>query len=97
MNLYDLQQIFHCYIIFRLELLNYNGTMTNEIHIKIGGDHGGKSFKACYEICNSSSPNSTSNTVIFSFFEEKDHRVNLCTALGIFTNQIDELQDSFWR
>ena len=46
MNLfYDLQHIFLCYIIFRLELLNYNGTMTNEIHIKIGEDHGGKSLK----------------------------------------------------
>lgn len=82
---------------YRLGVLVFDGSMKNEIHVKIGGDHGGKSFKACYEICNFVSPNSKTNTVIFSLFEEKDHRVNLCTGLGGYKEQIDELQEAVWK
>ena len=70
--------------------------MNGEIHIKIGGDHGGKSFKACFQICNVKNPNNKDNTVVFSLFEAKDYRQNLKVALGIFTEQID-LQKMQWR
>ena len=71
--------------------------MEGEIHIKIGGDHGGKSFKACYQICNTSKPNNKDNTVIFSLFEAKDYRSNMKSGLQRFTNQIDELQSLRWE
>ena len=71
--------------------------MANEIHVKIGGDHGGKSFKACYEICNVEAPNSKDNTIIFSLFEEKDHRINLKTGLTMYRDQIDDLQMATWK
>lgn len=32
--------------------------MNNEIHVKIGGDHGGGSFKLSFQICNTKNPNS---------------------------------------
>ena len=51
--------------------------MQNEMHIKIGGDHGGKSFKSCFQVCNTAHPNSKENTVVFSLFEAKDYRSNL--------------------
>ena len=66
--------------------------MKNEIHIKIGGDHGGKSFKMSYQICNTDKPNSKDNTVVFSLFEAKDYRSNLKLALTRFTQQVDALQ-----
>jgi len=71
--------------------------MNDEIHIKIGGDHGGDSFKACYQVCNVQSPNSKDNTVIFSMFEAKDSRANVRTALNVFTRQLDQLQETRWK
>ena len=44
----------------------------DEIHVKIGGDHGGGSFKISYQLCNTSKPNNKDNTVVFSLFEAKD-------------------------
>ena len=43
-------------------------THENEIHVKIGGDHGGKSFKMSYQCCNTLHPNSKGNTMVFSIF-----------------------------
>ena len=77
--------------------MKFEDGMADEIHVKVGGDHGGKSFKACYEICNIENPNSRDNTIIFSLFEEKDHRLNLKTGLAPFKSQIDELQLAHWK
>ena len=44
----------------------------NEIHIKIGGDHGGGSFKMSFQVANVENPNRKDNTVVFSIFEAKD-------------------------
>ena len=71
--------------------------MNGEIHVKIGGDHGGKSFKACYQIVNKENPNSKDNTIVFSLFEAKDLRTNLRTGLERFKTQIDQLQLMEWR
>ena len=57
----------------------------NIIHIKIGGDHGGDSFKMSFQICNVSNPNSKNNTVVFSIFEAR------------FKEQVDELQTMEWE
>ena len=71
--------------------------MNDEIHLKIGADHGGKSFKACYQICNTENPNNKDNTIVFSIFEAKDLRSNVRTGLGSFTSQIDAIQETKWR
>ena len=71
--------------------------MENEIHVKLGEDHGGGSIKCCYEICNTAKPNNRDNTVIFSYAEEKDHHVNLASCLSPFCDQIDSLQTTLWE
>ena len=71
--------------------------MSNETHIKIGGDHGGGSFKMSYQICNTNNPNSKSNTVVFSVFEAKDRRANLNIGLSRYKVEIDELQMTKWE
>lgn len=60
----------------------------------MGSDHGGNSFKACYQVCNTNNPNNKDNTVIFSLFEAKDYRCNLKIGLGRFKEQIDQLQQT---
>ena len=71
--------------------------MKYEIHIKIGGDHGGGSFKMSYQVANTTNPNSKDNTVVFSVFEAKDYRANLKVGLSRFKQQINELQSMQWE
>ena len=78
-------------------LINHNFIKNNEIHIKIGGDHGGGSFKMCYQIANTNNPNSKENTIIFSTFEAKDYRANLKVGLNRFREQINSLQSMQWQ
>jgi hypothetical protein len=54
------------------QLISYTGIPSNEIQIKIGGDHGGNSFKMGYQVANILHPNRKENTTIFSIFEAKD-------------------------
>ena len=70
--------------------------MNEEIHVKIGGDHGGGSFKINYQIYNTDKPNSKDNTVVFSLFEAKDYWSNLKIGLSRFRQQIDEIQAMNW-
>ncbi|XP_065668237.1 uncharacterized protein LOC136088449 isoform X1 [Hydra vulgaris] len=59
----------------RYNKLTYKKITPSEIHLKIGGDHGGGSFKMSYQVANVAKPNSKSNTTVFNIFEAKDHRV----------------------
>ena len=45
----------------------------NEVHVKIGGDHGRQSYKESLRVCNTHNPNSKDNTVVFNIFEAKDY------------------------
>ena len=74
-------------------IINYP-FIKNETHIKIGGDHGGGSFKMSFQVANVENPNRKDNTVVFSIFEAKDYRVNIKLALEHFKTQIKELQES---
>ena len=78
-------------------LVQHSFIKDNEIHVKIGGDHGGGSFKLSYQIANVSHPNSTDNTVVFSIFEAKDYRSNIKIGLTRFREQINALQTMKWR
>ena len=77
-------------------LINYP-FIKNEIHLKIGGDHGGGSLKTSFQVANVVNPNRKDNTVVFSIFEAKDYRVNIKLALERFKIQIKELQESTWQ
>lgn len=68
-----------------------------ELWIKIGGDKGGKSMKVFFQICNTPSPNSVHNTLVFSIFEAKDTPTNLHIALDRYSTQVDTLQELTWR
>lgn len=37
----------------------------SEVWVKLGGDHGGQSFKFCFQIVNVSHPNALQNTILF--------------------------------
>ena len=45
-------------------IINYP-FIKNEIHIKIGGDHGVGSFKMSFQVANVENPNRKDNTVVF--------------------------------
>ena len=69
----------------------------NELVLKIGGDHGGKSIKLCFQIVNVKSPNALHSTVPFCIFEGKDSPANLATALQVFQDQIGMLNGMCWE
>ena len=68
-------------------LVQHSFIKDNDIHVKIGGDHGDDSFKLSYQIANLSHPNSTDNTVVFSIFEAKDYRSNIKIRLTRFNKR----------
>ena len=79
-------------------LTNHNGAIPeNEIWIKIGGDKGGKSVKANFQICNVENPNSVRNTCVFAVFEAPDSATNVHIALERYSPQISELARAKWR
>nr|XP_047122975.1 uncharacterized protein LOC124806267 [Hydra vulgaris] len=78
-------------------LLLYNKIKDNKIHIKIGGDYGGDSFKMFYQVANVEKPNAKTNTTIFNIFEAKDYTTNLKISLARFTSDIDLLQKMIWK
>lgn len=92
------------HVLKRLNELEENGLIfdhpfisPDEIHVKVGGDHGDTSFKFSYQIANVRHPNSKENTVVFTLFEAKDTRSNLRTCLSRFAAQIDMLQRTKWK
>ncbi|CAH1248635.1 Hypp8330 [Branchiostoma lanceolatum] len=67
-----------------------------EIWVKVGGDHGGGSFKMAFQILNKERPNSKSNTTVFCIFNAKDSRENLNLATSRFATEIKDLQQLKW-
>ena len=63
---------FETFPFFRSNMIIIYPFIKNEIHIKIGGDHGGGSFKMSFQVANVENPNRKDNTVVFSIFEAKD-------------------------
>ncbi|XP_066300278.1 uncharacterized protein [Branchiostoma lanceolatum] len=69
----------------------------NEVWVKVGGDHGGGSFKFLFEVLNKARPNAIDNSVVVCVFEAKDSRENLQLALSRFSKEIQEIQQEMWR
>nr|XP_047144594.1 uncharacterized protein LOC124818114 [Hydra vulgaris] len=81
----------------RYNQLTYEKINQSEIHVKIGGDHGGGSFKMSYQIANVSKPNSKNNSTVFNIFEAKNYRANLKIGLSRHIDEIRQLQTIKWR
>ena len=73
------------------------GMSSDEIWIKVGGDHGGKSFKLCLQICNVKKPNAKQNMFVVACIPAKDLYENLGSLAAIYKNQIQTLQKEHWR
>ena len=69
----------------------------NEIWVKIGGDHGGGSFKLMLQVANLKNANSKMNTCLLQIVECKDSAENLRRLLGPYRDQISALQGMEWR
>ena len=65
-----------------------------DISVKIGGDHGGGSFKMSFQLANAPNPNSVKNTVVFLAAGAKDTYSNLSTLLQPFVQEIEVLSTS---
>ena len=68
----------------------------DQIWLKIGGDHGGDSFKLCLQIVNVKSPNSRHNTFMVTMFNGKDTAENLRRALWHYRHQVYKLKKLKW-
>ncbi|XP_057290870.1 uncharacterized protein LOC130613560 [Hydractinia symbiolongicarpus] len=79
------------------QLVHHSFIPDDEIHVKIGGDHGDNSFKMSYQVANIRNPNRKENTTIFSIFEAKDSVTNLRICLERFKPQIRILQKQKWN
>ena len=64
----------------------------DQIGVKIGGDHGGDSFKLCLQIVNVKSPNSRHNTFMVTMLNGKDTAENLRRALWHYRHQVYKLK-----
>ena len=73
------------------------GMPENEVWIKIGGDHGGSSFKLCLQVCNVEKPNSKENTVAFCCMPAKDLYPNLESLASLYADEIFKLQHEIWN
>lgn len=73
---------------------------SDEIWLKVGGDHGGGSFKLCIQILNLQHPNSKHNTFVIALLEEKDTSENLVRLLGPNSHlqqDIRQLESLVWN
>ena len=67
------------------------------LSVKLGGDHGGGSFKMSFQLANAPSPNAVKNTVVFLAASAKDTYSNLCTLLQPFTGEVLQLSTSVFE
>lgn len=68
----------------------------NEIWVKIGGDHGGGSFKLSFQLRNAPLVNSVHNVHPICCFEAGDSKTNLEVALGRYRSQVQEISSLSW-
>ncbi|XP_065189343.1 uncharacterized protein LOC135819972 [Sycon ciliatum] len=80
--------------------LTWHGNVTpeSEIWLKLGGDHGGHSFKFVFQVANLKHPNSLNNTIPLCVFDCQDSPANLQIALGVYADQVKELRSTIkWK
>ena len=74
-----------------------NDLPKDKIWLKIGGDHGGNSFKICLQILNVDNPNAKENTNVIACMQAKDNHENLRTITNIHKDQIECLSSQTWK
>ena len=79
------------------KLFQHSFITDDEIHLKIGGDHSGGSFKMSFQVGNVLNPNKPGNTVIFSITEAKDYKVNLTLCLERFKAHMEQFNKIKWQ
>ena len=90
------------YVIHYLDCLKENNLLvdsfipSDEIFLKVGGDHGGGSFKMSFQVANVENPNKPENTVVFSVLEAKDYKSNLLLCLERFKTHIAKFSQVKW-
>ena len=67
-----------------------------EVWIKLGGDHGGGTFKLMLQVANVRNPNSKHNTCLLTVAECKDTPDNLRRILSPYKDQIETLKTMQW-
>ena len=80
----------------KIYCININSFQTMKFILKIGGDHGGNSFKMSFQIGNVEHPNQPQNTVIFSILEAKDYNMNLMLSLERFKLHVAKFSQIRW-
>ena len=76
----------------------HNGKIPeNEVWIKVGGDHGGGSFKFTLQVANLDKPNSPDATHLITLAECPDSYFNLRSILHETRIQVESLQKQKWR
>ena len=71
------------------QLIWHDGAIPDgTIVVKIGGDHGGGTFKMAFQIANHRHPHSLQNTIPFLVLEAKDSPANLAAALQPYQEQV---------
>ena len=78
-------------------IYNHPFIPTDEVHLKMCGDHGGATFKATFQIANVLNSNQPNITVIFSIMEAKDHRTNLLLWLERYKAHIKQFRKVKWE
>ena len=69
----------------------------DKIWLKIGGDHGGNSFKICLQILNVDNPNAKENTNVIACVQAKVNHENLRAITKILKDQIECLSSQTWK
>ena len=77
--------------------LVWDGLPEDELWVKVGGDHGGHSFKFSFQLVNVMHPNALYNTIPFLVFAGKDTPANLATTFAPYAQQIITLQQTEWH
>ena len=70
---------------------------SDEIWLKIGGDHGGNSFKLSLQVLNVQNPNAKDSTFLICLVECKDSVQNLKAILEPFRDKISSLSQQMWN
>ena len=70
---------------------------SDEVWIKLGGDHGGDIFKVTLQVLNKSSPNSKDNTIVIMALQGKDTVENVQMSFEKIESEIKKLQNASWN
>ena len=69
----------------------------DKIWLKIGGDHGGNSFKICLQVNNLEKQNAKQNTMVIDCMPAKDLHENLKNLTAIYKDHFKALQKEHWK